>query len=175
MSKTLDSKKVNSELFTLTYGSLVTQLLSDLDDVEKVNASLEKMGFNIGVRLIEDYIARTNMERCYDLRETAEKIQSALKIYLGVSSTVGNWNAAGDEFSVSLDSNPLAEFVELPEQYSKLRYSNMLPGVIRGACEMVHLEVQCWFVQDQLRGDATSELRVRFVKRLMDSVPPGDD
>ena len=39
----------------------------------------------------------------------------------------------------------------------------------------VHLEVSCWFVQDQLRGDPVTELRVKFVKRLEDSVPPGED
>ena len=39
----------------------------------------------------------------------------------------------------------------------------------------VHLEVTSWFVQDQLRGDPVTELRVKFVKRLEDSVPPGED
>ena len=39
----------------------------------------------------------------------------------------------------------------------------------------VHLEVSSWFVQDQLRGDPVTELRVKFVKRLEDSVPPGED
>lgn len=33
----------NSELFTLTYGVLVTQLLKELDTVEDVNTQLEKM------------------------------------------------------------------------------------------------------------------------------------
>jgi len=37
------------------------------------------------------------------------------------------------------DENPLAEFVELPEDsaMSELWYSNILCGVIRGALEMV--------------------------------------
>jgi hypothetical protein len=33
----------NSELFTLTYGALVMQLLKDYEDVEEVNKALEKM------------------------------------------------------------------------------------------------------------------------------------
>ena len=36
-----------------------------------------------------------------------------------------------------LEDNPLVEFVELPEQYNKLWYSNILCGVMRGALEMV--------------------------------------
>jgi len=40
-------------------------------------------------------------------------------------------------FSLILDENPLSEFVELPEEYPNIFYSNILCGVIRGALEMV--------------------------------------
>ena len=36
-----------------------------------------------------------------------------------------------------MTENPLTDFVELPEEYRPLCYSNMLAGVIRGALEMV--------------------------------------
>jgi len=62
-------------LFTLTYGALVTRLLNDYENIDDVNKQLEKMGYNIGVRLIEDFLARTNTGRCLDFRDTAEKIQ----------------------------------------------------------------------------------------------------
>ena len=68
----------NSELFTLTYGALVVQLLNDLESVEDVNKHLDRMGYNIGVRLVEDFIARTSADKCYDLRETADKLQVCL-------------------------------------------------------------------------------------------------
>ncbi len=29
-------------------------------------------GYNIGIRLIEDFLARTQQGRCYDLKETAD-------------------------------------------------------------------------------------------------------
>ena len=33
----------NAEIFTLTYGSMVRQLLTDLEDVTEVNTQLDKM------------------------------------------------------------------------------------------------------------------------------------
>ncbi|ROT66529.1 trafficking protein particle complex 3 [Penaeus vannamei] len=125
-----DPKKVSGELFTLTYGSLVAQLLKDYENVDDVNRQLERMGYNIGMRLIEDFLARANPGRCYDLRDTADKIQQAFKLYLGVSPSIGSWSPGGDEFSVVLETNPLAEFVELPDHCLSLRYSNILAGVI---------------------------------------------
>lgn len=101
----------------------------------------------MGVRLIEDFLSRTAAPRCLDMRETADKIQQAFRMYLNVQPTVGNWTSANDEFSLIFDNNPLAEFVELPSDITALRYSGILCGCIRGALEMVQLEVQSWFVQ----------------------------
>ncbi|CAB3366214.1 Hypothetical predicted protein [Cloeon dipterum] len=171
----LDAKKVNSELFTLTYGALVTQLIKDVDNVDDVNKQLERMGYNIGVRLIEDFLARSGSGKCYDFRDTSEKIQLATRMYLGVSPTISNWSPSGDEFSLVMDNNPITDFVELPDSHMGLKYSNMLLGVIRGSCEMVQLEVSCWFVQDQLKGDNTTEIRVKLLRKLEDSVPAGED
>lgn len=68
--------KVNAELVVLTYGTIVTQLCKDFDgDYVEVNKQLDKMGYNIGLRLIEDYLAKSNtMKRCSNFRETADMI-----------------------------------------------------------------------------------------------------
>ena len=58
-------------------------------------------------------------------------------MFLGVTPAVTKWSPASDEFSLVLDNNPLAEFVELPPGHEKLFYSNILCGVLRGALEMV--------------------------------------
>ena len=60
-------------------------------------------------------------------------------MYLGISPSISNWSSGNDEFSLTFESTPFAEFVELPDTCSNLKYSNILPGVIRGACEMVCL------------------------------------
>ena len=57
-TRVTDTKKVSGELFSLTYGALVAQILKDYQNVGDVNKQLEKMGYNIGVRIIEDFLAR---------------------------------------------------------------------------------------------------------------------
>lgn len=37
------------------------------------------------------------------------------------------------------------------------------------------MEVNSWFVQDQLKGDSVTELRIKFVKKLEDAIPVGED
>ena len=67
--------KVNAELVTLTYGTIVAQLCRDFDsNYDEVNKQLDKMGYNIGLRLIEDFMARANTGRCGSFRETGEAI-----------------------------------------------------------------------------------------------------
>ena len=39
----------------------------------------------------------------------------------------------------------------------------------------VQLDVKVWFVQDQLKGNDTTEIRVKFIKKLEDAVPTGED
>lgn len=34
----------------------------------------DSRGYNIGVRLVEDFLARSNVGRCHDFRETADVI-----------------------------------------------------------------------------------------------------
>lgn len=69
----------NSELLTLTYGALVAQMVKDIENVDDVNKQLERIGYNMGVRLIEDFLARTSTGRCMELRETADKIQQGFR------------------------------------------------------------------------------------------------
>jgi hypothetical protein len=62
-------------------------------------------------------------------------------MFLNISPTVANWSPDSKEFSLIFDENPLAEFVELTPAQDGLYYSNILCGVIRGALEMVLMQV----------------------------------
>mmetsp|Transcript_7746 Transcript_7746/g.7679 ORF Transcript_7746/g.7679 Transcript_7746/m.7679 type:complete len:193 (+) Transcript_7746:416-994(+) len=175
-------EKINSELFTLTYGSVVSQLCRDYNNnYQEVNLQLDKMGYNIGLRLIEEFVAKTGAQRCQTFKETAEIISKVgFKIFLNIQPVVANWSQDGKSFSLILVDNPLAEFVELPvtndnKINKELWYSQILCGVLRGALQMVQLDVDVWFVKDALRGDEQTELRLKLNKILKDEVPAGED
>eukprot|EP00897_Mesotaenium_endlicherianum_P005067 jgi/Mesen1/4589/ME000232S03852 len=169
-------EKVNSELFTLTYGAIVRQLLTDFEDVEEVNKQLDSMGFNIGVRLIDEFLAKANITRCSDFRESADIVAKVgFKMFLGVTATVANWNADYTECSLLLDDNPLVDFVELPDTCQGLSYCNLLCGVLRGALEQVNLRTTVKFVKDMLRGDDTFEIRMKLLEQVPEEYPYKDD
>lgn len=63
--------------------------------------------------------------------------QTGFRLYLGITPVITNWSSAGDEFSLQFETNPLTEFVELPDNCLGIKYMNVLTGVLRGACEMV--------------------------------------
>ncbi|SCU85438.1 LAFA_0D15654g1_1 [Lachancea sp. 'fantastica'] len=170
--------KINAELFTLTYGSIVSQLCTDFErDFAKVNNQLYLMGYNIGMRLIEDFLARTALPRCESLAKTSEVVSKcAFKIFLNVTPRVGNWSSSQDSFSLFLDENPLSDFVELPMDAAKeLWYSNIICGVLKGALEMVQMDCDVYFTSDVLKGDQTTELRVKLNRILKDEIPAGED
>lgn len=57
----------------------MAQLCTDYDyDYAQVNQQLDKMGYNIGMRLIEDFLAKSNTGRCGTFRDTAEMISKVL-------------------------------------------------------------------------------------------------
>lgn len=86
--------KVNAELVTLTYGTIVAQLCKDFEgDYLEVNRQLDKMGYNIGMRLVEDFLAKANSPACANFRETAETISKVgcgrISIRVDISLTAG--------------------------------------------------------------------------------------
>ena len=61
-------------------------------------------------------------------------------IFLNITPTVTNWTSDNKQFSLIFEENPLADFVELPDDgraQDELWYSNILCGILRGALEMV--------------------------------------
>mmetsp|Transcript_100342 Transcript_100342/g.178358 ORF Transcript_100342/g.178358 Transcript_100342/m.178358 type:complete len:192 (-) Transcript_100342:90-665(-) len=170
-------EKMNSELLVLTYGSLVTQLLRDIEDVDAVNAQLEKMGYNIGLRLVDEFLAKSGVSACQDFRDTAEVIAKVgLRMFLGVSAEVVMWNREMTACSLILPENPLAEFVELPANLTnRLWYSNLICGVLRGSLEQLQLRVECQFQKDVLNGDEHNLIRLELKEVMREDYGDDDD
>lgn len=116
--------KVNSELFTLTYGSLVAQICrEEAFDYDKVNNVLFDMGRNIGVRLIEEFLSKTNLGRCSSFKETSELVSKVgFKMFLNVVPQISYWSQDGRSFHLSMLENPLSDFVELPDDIDEVDY-----------------------------------------------------
>ena len=73
----------------------MVQLIQDYEDYTEVNKQLEKMGYNIGTRLIEDFLARSAIGSCSDFKEVGEvvaKVSSMIpaicRIYARPSNTI---------------------------------------------------------------------------------------
>lgn len=164
-------ERVSAELLSLTYGSFVRQLLLDYEDATAVNNQLDSIGYNIGVRLIDDFLAKSKINHCSSFADTAEVIAKvAFKMFMGITANVVGISPDGRSFSLVFDENPLAEFAELPEDCSTLWYSNIICGVIRGALEMVNMKVECTFVKCRLRGDEQNEVKVSLHEMLVEQV-----
>ena len=174
------TEKINGDFFALTYGVFVAQLLKDLEDPHAVNVQLDKMGYSMGIRLIDELLAKTGVGRCTDFRETAEIIKLAFRIFLNVIPGVVVNDDQELTISMPIEGDALgSEFVELPEKAIKggLHYSNILCGVIRGALEMVRMQVECTITGDPLLNASctTTDVKVKFVKLLEENLPSNDD
>ena len=157
-----NTEKVNAEFFSLTYGSLVAQIVKDYEEVDAINAQLEKMGHNIGVRLIDEFLAKSQAGRnpCKSNRDIAEVVcKVAFKMFLNINAEPTNWDA-DSAFSIVYGDSPLTDFVQLPPHLQDLHYSNIICGVIRGALEMIQIQVEATYVGDKLRGAEQNEIRV---------------
>lgn len=282
--------KANAELFALTYGTLVSEIVKDyggVENISSINEQLFQIGKNIGVRCVDEYLARldaafpsgaavmfagssehssvgldpsissssssagvaaghgtgsgqmniddvttignsskhhpgvsgnlssssnsggTNpstsaieasvfsaLPACKSFRDTAESIAKiGFRMFLGVNCNVANVSNDGRSFSLILFDDPLALFVELPEEMKqphikqegndaengnsnsagnrnnasqRIRYSNVYCGVISGALEMVNLNVDCYLKREVLAGDELNEIRVELKEIISD-------
>jgi len=161
-------EKINSELLAMTYGAIVTQIIKDYKDIKVVNAELDKMGYNIGIRLIDEFLCRSSVS-CSNFRETCHVIAKiGLKMFLGISGEVVKWRGDGRQCSIVFKSNPLLDFVELPQQLAGLEYCALICGCIRGALQQIQLQVEVEWVRDELKGSAESEIRLTLKEILQE-------
>ena len=126
----------------------------------------------------------------------ANSLKVGFKIFLNITPIVTSWSADQKQFSLIFEENPLADFVELPDDgkaQDELWYSNILCGILRGALEMVSLlvthfwredifdcvqvqmQVEAHYVSDVLRGNDTTEMRVTLIRYIDDEMPPDDE
>jgi hypothetical protein len=141
---------IRNELLSLTYGSIVRQAIEDNEgDIETANKQIETIGFNMGQRMIDEFLAKSECEPCKNFKEVAEKVCLGFKMFLGVDCKMNVKNE--QEYSYIFAENPLDENVTLSDDHENLDYSNIICGMIRGALSAVNLRVKCYFVNDRLQ------------------------
>lgn len=110
-------------------------------------------------------------------------------MFLGVYPTVVNWSSDGRECILSLEDNPLIEWVDLSQDsYSNnpLYYCQLYCGMICGALEMVQIQVKCAVCQDPLLDSSTEKtdkstpaksthFKISLIKFLGEIAPSEDD
>ncbi|KAK7362194.1 hypothetical protein VNO77_04300 [Canavalia gladiata] len=52
----------------------------DYDEVDEVNKQLDQMGYNIGIHLIDEFLAKSYVSRYVDFKETADVIAKVVQI-----------------------------------------------------------------------------------------------
>lgn len=155
-------ERISSELLTFTYGSLIVRLIKDYEKPEGINEQLEKMGYNIGIRVIDDYLAKSCISPPQTFKQAIEIIQTkAMPFYLNIR--VDTITYSSKEYGLTFVDNPLNDFVELPDKYQDLWYLNILCGVIRGVFESINIRVECKYNKDTLKGHDKNEVRVKLI------------
>lgn len=104
---------ISAELLSLTYGAFISQIVKDYEDVTEINKQIDLLGFgslnrvsgryNMGLRLVEDYLSKTHTRGIKSFQATCQDVASkAFPMYTGVEASVENWNS--DEQSCILRS-----------------------------------------------------------------------
>ena len=157
-------EKVNAELVAITYGALVSHLVKTKKDPRTIETDLDRIGHSIGVRLIDEFLAKSNQAPCQSFRDVMESLSKiGVKMFLGIDTELVELGPKS--FLMSFPENPLNDFVELPQHLKDISfsYSVIYCGIIKGALEQLHMNVSCRFTKDVLRGDDTNSIQVDLV------------
>jgi hypothetical protein len=173
--------KANAELFALTYGALVGELLRDLEDSSQVAAELDRMGHSVGVRCMEEVLAKLALQAAEDgstrtFGESTDVLKVAFRMFFGIAveaTTVKRDENGTSSYSIKFAENPLDIFVELPPERQDLEYSQLLAGMLRGMLEMLQFDCSVKVVQTVLAGNETNELSVELKQVLQEGA--GED
>jgi hypothetical protein len=173
---------VSGELFAMMYGCTVNLLLQEgggtnpaasTESMEKrcadVNDALFQMGKRIGIRIVDEFLAKTRGDvPCATLDEAVRTIATkALPMFFpGMEhSTRVDVLVPGEKFLLTLDARPLQGVAELPAPVrDHLWYCNVLCGAISSALNLVELNADVAYEKCTLRGHDCSQIMISKIK-----------
>lgn len=134
----------------------------------------------MGVRMIDEFLAKSGWARCATFREALQVLSAvAFRMFLNCAPRLVVLDEAAQDYALLFDAEaplmPLLEVVVVPAALQpELRFANLVPGVVTGALEMLQMQCQCEWTAEAGRGLERSELRVRLVRVLTEEMPPGE-
>jgi hypothetical protein len=174
---TLYDKTMQSiDVVSFLYGSLIIRLVKDFNnDFNQINKQTEQIGYNIGLRLINDIIA-SQIERNLDSSNPnllSTLLTCTLSNFLGLTGELKKVNEK--EFHYLFSENSLALYVEIPENLKGLIYTNIINGVLRGVCEIANFKIESKFIKDKLNGDDINEIQINLIEIIEERFVDDED
>ena len=135
---------VAGDLFAGLYGAVVWQLLQDCGgEAAAVNRELRRMGESAGGRLVDEILARGGDTRVGDFPGAVEAVAGGgLRAFLGAAAAIGGWNPERTRCQVRIESLPMAQQVELPEEHAELEYLGFVSGLLQGCLAQLGMRVE---------------------------------
>ena len=140
----MSSQSLSSADFSaLIYGSLVNSLLEMTENVDEVNKKLEDIGYRIGLRLAHEFARDKTLDRV----DSPEKLIKDViiknwPIIAGKKTSASYQALENNSFLISFQPSIFTEYVTIPELYTGVQYTAMLPGALRGIFEIYHFRAE---------------------------------
>ena len=161
------------EFAGLVYGSLVSTLLEMAENVEEVNQKLEEIGYRIGLRFAHDFARDPVLEQMTTPEDLIENVFVKNWPSIGGPKSQLHYKATGPkDYLFTFDQSVFTQNVHILELYHDVKYTAMLPGVLRGIFEVFHYETKVELVNSDAKG---TEVKVELVKEIPPAVPKDDD
>ena len=121
------------------------------------------MGESAGGRLVDEILARGGDARVGDFPAAVEAVAGGgLRAFLGAAASIGGWNPERTRCQVRVESLPMAQQVEVPEEHSGLEYLGFISGLLQGCLAQLGMRVE---VREE-EGGAQSKNPARYCATL---------
>lgn len=165
----------------LVYGSLVCSLLEMTENVEDVNKKLDSIGYNVGLRLAHAFTVEKSID-------TPEKLITDVLIkrwpaISGNTSTANlriisnkNWPQEPSTYVLEFSQSIFTQNVTIPELYQGVKFTAMLPGILRGIFEVFQYEAEVALDETpDNSGKPKTCVQIKCIKEIPPAVPKDDD
>eukprot|EP00924_Labyrinthula_sp_SR-Ha-C_P001475 snap_masked-scaffold_55-processed-gene-1.17-mRNA-1 protein AED:0.08 eAED:0.08 QI:0/-1/0/1/-1/1/1/0/190 len=161
--------RISNELFCLTYGAFVQNIMKSISNVEDVNQKLFSVGISIGTRMADELLAISNIRNCSSFTTTLNIIvEIGFYMFFGITPKISPNTEKENSFLLELWNNPLENFVELPKDQSSLSYSEIICGILKGSLLAVSIDSNVKILEDKLKGKEVTKIQVDFLRVLDD-------